>query len=51
MGRWEEFDYVVVNDDLGQAIEDLEAVLAGKGASHATKNTALRARAGAIIDL
>jgi guanylate kinase len=51
MDRWDEFDYVVINDDIEQAIEDLEAVLAGKGASHATKNAALRARAAAIIDL
>ncbi len=51
MGRWEEFDYVVINDDLDQAIVDLEAVLAGKGAPHATKNASLRARVGAVIDL
>ncbi len=51
MARWEEFDYVVINDDLDLAIVDLEAVLAGKGASHATKNGALRARVADIINL
>jgi guanylate kinase len=51
MARWDEFDYVIVNDYLGQAIEDLESVLAGKGAPHATKSAALRARVLDIIDL
>jgi guanylate kinase len=51
MDRWEEFDYVVINDDLGRAIIDLEAVLAGKGAPHATKDAALRARVVDVIGL
>ena len=27
----EEFDFVVVNDDFGQAVADLQAILAGRG--------------------
>jgi guanylate kinase len=31
MSHWNEFDYVVVNNDLDRAIADLEAILAGSG--------------------
>lgn len=31
MSHWREFDYVIINDDLGKAVRDLEAVLAGHG--------------------
>ena len=31
MTHWNEFDYVVVNDDFGQALEQLRAVVAGRG--------------------
>jgi len=42
MSHWQEFDYVIINDDLGQAVIDLEAVLAGKGEASSTSNDALR---------
>ena len=42
MSHWDEFDHVIINDDLNQAVTDLEAVLAGKGESTATSNAALR---------
>jgi guanylate kinase len=51
MGRWDEFDYVIINDDLDQAVADLEAVLSGEGAASATKNVELSARVSEIIDL
>ena len=51
MGRWGEFDYVIINDDLDQAVAKLEAVLGGDGAASATKNTELRARVTEIISL
>ncbi len=51
MRRWDEFDYVIVNDDLDQAVADLEAVLGGDGAASATENADLRARVAEIIDL
>ncbi len=33
MAHWNEFDYAIINDDLPQAVRELEAVLAG-GAEH-----------------
>jgi len=51
MGRWDEFDYVIINDDLDRAVADLEAVLTGQGTAVATQNAALRARVTEIIGL
>jgi guanylate kinase len=48
MAHWEEFDYVVINDNLDQAVADLESVLAGGGEALATGNEALR---GAVADI
>jgi guanylate kinase len=31
MAHWSEFDYVVVNDDFGQAVADLQAIVSGRG--------------------
>jgi guanylate kinase len=31
MGHWREFDYVVVNDDFEQALEELQRVVRGSG--------------------
>jgi len=42
MSHWQEFDYVIINDDLGQAVSDLEAVLAGTGEASSTTSAALR---------
>jgi guanylate kinase len=33
IGHWPEFDYVVINDNFDQAIEDLQAIVADRGAS------------------
>ena len=49
MSHWDEFDYVIINDDLNQAIGDLEAVLAGEGGPHATSNVALRRAVTRIV--
>ncbi|MEO1247759.1 MAG: guanylate kinase [Pseudomonadota bacterium] len=49
MSHWDEFDYVIVNDDLDRAVADLEAVIAGDGAAHATGNPALRERIADIV--
>ncbi len=51
MLHWDEFDYVIVNDDLDRAVSDLEAVIAGDGAAHATDNAHVRERVAAILDL
>ena len=50
MLHWDEFDHVIINDDLNRAIDDLEAVLAGEGASSATSNEALQCAVARIID-
>ena len=42
MSHWQEFDYVVINDDLETAVAELEAVLDGTGESIATSSQALR---------
>jgi guanylate kinase len=31
MAHWSEFDYVVVNDEFGRAVEELHAIVAGRG--------------------
>ena len=49
MSHWDEFDHVIINDDLNQAISDLEDVLAGKGDATATSNGALRRAVKRII--
>ena len=48
MSHWDEFDYVIINDELDRAVADLEAVLAGSGAQSSTTNPALRERINAI---
>ncbi len=49
MSHWDEFDYVIINDDLNQAVSDLEAVLAGEGDASSTSNVALRRAVSRII--
>jgi guanylate kinase len=49
MAHWQEFDYVVINDNLDTAVADLEAVLAGNGETSATSNDALRHAVAGIL--
>ena len=49
MSHWDEFDHVIINDDLNQAVADLEAVLAGEGDATATSNEALRRAVERIV--
>lgn len=49
MSHWDEFDYVIINDDLDRAVADLEAVLAGNGEDHATSSTAVADCVAAIL--
>jgi guanylate kinase len=51
MARWEEFDYVIINDDLDQAVAELEAVFTGQGHAQAADNEKIRARVVEIIGL
>ena len=49
MSHWDEFDHVIINDDLNQAISDLEDVLAGDGDASSTSNETLRRAVKRII--
>jgi guanylate kinase len=49
MSHWDEFDYIIINDKLEQAVGDLEKVLAGSGNSCARSNVALRRVISRII--
>ncbi len=49
MAHWDEFDHVIINDKLEQAVTDLENVLAGEGGASATANVALRRALSRII--
>lgn len=42
MAHWVDFDYVIVNDKLDDAVIDLEAVLKGEGEASSTSNPKLR---------
>ena len=50
MSHWHEFDYVIFNDDLDQAVADLEAVLADRGDESAADNPAVRETAIKLLD-
>ena len=41
MSHWREFDFAIINDDLEQAVADLESVLAGNGEANRVGNSAL----------
>jgi guanylate kinase len=49
MSHWDEFDYVIINDNLERAVRDLEQVLAGSGDSCASSSVALRRVVSRII--
>ncbi len=50
MSHWEEFDYVIINDDLDLAVSELESVFEGNGEANAVSNEALRSSAKNIAD-
>lgn len=50
MSHWDEFDYAIVNDDLGHAVSRLEAIIAGQGVENRLDNPPLRKRIGQILD-
>jgi len=49
MAHWEEFDYVVINDDVAGAAEQFEAILDGRGAENRTDAAEAEARARQIL--
>jgi guanylate kinase len=42
MSHWDEFDYVVVNDDFGRAVEDLVHIVEGRGTQLAARRPSLQ---------
>ena len=50
MSHWDEFDYVIFNDDLDTAVADLEAVLHGQGDNSATTHPDVENRAAQLFD-
>lgn len=49
MSHWDEFDHVIINDDLERATLDLEAVFAGAGEASRVRNPALAERVKNIL--
>ena len=49
MAHWADFDFVIINEVLDEAVVGLAAILRGDGAHLASKNAALAARARAIL--
>jgi guanylate kinase len=44
MTHWDEFDFVIINDDVETAVSELEAIVDGRGDACSTANPALRQR-------
>ncbi len=49
MSHWDEFDRVIINDNLDRAVNDLLDALAGRGRSSSTSDPALREAVGRIL--
>lgn len=49
MRHWDEFDYVIVNDDISMAVEALADVVAGRGESNSIESPAIRARVADLL--
>jgi len=49
MAHWDEFDYVIINDELPAAVDALQAVLAGTGTASETGKPELRERIRKIL--
>jgi guanylate kinase len=48
MGHWSEFDYVVINDDVPQALDTLRSIMGGRNTANRSADPALRRRLAAI---
>ena len=49
MSHWEEFDYVIINDDLDLAVTELESVFKGAGHENKIMGASLRARVQRVM--
>ena len=43
MGHWDEFDYIVINDDFDAGVNDLQEIVSGKGDKHRKDRPELKA--------
>ena len=51
MSHYEEFDYVVVNDDFAQAVGELESILRGRGEALTARRPALTPVLANLLEL
>jgi guanylate kinase len=49
MGHWNEFDYVVINDEVPAALAALRAIIAGTGSAQRTSDPGVARRIAAIM--
>ena len=49
MVHWQDFDYVVINDDVETAAEEFEAILDGRGEPNRVSSSVIRDRAADIL--
>jgi len=49
LGHWDEFDYVIVNDDLARAADELAAVVAGDAPANRRDDPAVRRQMARIL--
>jgi guanylate kinase len=51
MSHWRDFDHVIINDELEEAVASFDAILAGESTPTATDNPTLRERVVAILKM
>jgi guanylate kinase len=49
MSHWREFDYVIINDDLADAVAQLDSILYGNGAENRVDNSLLTSRVVGVL--
>lgn len=49
MSHWDEFDFVIINDDVDIAVGELEAIIRGDGAANRSTNPDLRRKLEKIV--
>jgi guanylate kinase len=49
MSHWDEFDYVVVNDDFGRALDALADIVQGRGEASRARRAALAPVIAALL--
>lgn len=49
MSHWREFDYVLINEDVAAAADELAAIVLGKSGGHETRSAPVQARMAAIL--